>query len=67
MTPSDDEILVRQAALQTRETRLAILRIKASVAGRPAGRRVRSHLVYEAVLDHGIRTPEASRSYLEGS
>ena len=43
----------------TVETRLAILRIKEALGGRTDVGRVRSHRVYEAVLDHGIRTPEA--------
>lgn len=36
------------------EKRVAILRIKEALSGRSP--RVRSHLVYAAVLDHGIRT-----------
>ena len=50
----------------TLETRLAILRIKEAVGGRAGVDRVRSHLVYEAVLDHGIRTPEEFERYLDG-
>ena len=42
----------------TPETRVAILRIKEAVGARAGDARVRSHLVYAAVLDHGIRTPE---------
>jgi hypothetical protein len=49
----------------TPETRLAILRIKEAVRARPGADRVRSHLVYEAVLDHGIRTPEAFARHLD--
>jgi hypothetical protein len=48
----------------TQETRVAILRIKEALQSRPAGDRVRSHLVYEAVLDHGIRTPEEFERHL---
>jgi hypothetical protein len=49
----------------TLETRLAILRIKDAVRARAGDDRVRSHRVYEAVLDHGVRTPEAFERYLE--
>lgn len=48
----------------TPETRVAILRIKEAVAARAGADRVRSHLVYEAVLDHGIRTPEEFERHL---
>jgi hypothetical protein len=40
------------------ENRAAIVRIKESLLERP-GERIRSYLVYEAVLDHGIRTADA--------
>jgi hypothetical protein len=43
-------------------TRLAILRIKEACQGRTP--RVRSQRIYEAVLDHGIRTPDAFEGYL---
>src|SRR4029453_15184292 len=43
----------------TPETRLAILRIKTAVADRTWATPVRSYEIYEAVLDHGIRTAEA--------
>src|SRR4029453_12185563 len=43
----------------TPETRLAILRIKTAVADRAWATPVRSYEIYEAVLDHGIRTAEA--------
>jgi hypothetical protein len=42
----------------TPEARLAILRIKTVAAETPSARRVPSYEIYEAVLDHGIRTPE---------
>ncbi len=43
-----------------RETRVSILRIKEALAGSPAyGHEVRGYDVYAAVLDGGVRTPEA--------
>jgi hypothetical protein len=47
----------------TGETRAAILAIKEALAAEPS-RAVRSYTVYEAVLDHGIRTPEAFERYM---
>ncbi|MEO8229733.1 MAG: hypothetical protein ABI628_08220 [Chloroflexota bacterium] len=45
--------------------RLAILRIKEARHERPGeGAPVRSYEIYEAVLDHGVRTPEEFSSYL---
>ncbi len=46
-------------------TRAAILRIKSAVSDRPAAERVSGYAVYEAVLDHGIRTPDEFFRYLE--
>ena len=46
----------------TPETRLAILRIKEACHGQTP--RIRSDRVYQAVLDHGIRTPAAFQRYL---
>lgn len=49
----------------TREARLAILRIKSAWHGVPAdGSQVRSYDIYEAVLDHGVTTPNEFRAYL---
>ena len=48
----------------TPETRLAILEIKEACLGRPW---YSSYGIYAAVLDHGVRTPEAFRGYLEGT
>lgn len=49
----------------TRAARLAILRIKSAWHGLPAyGTQVRSYDVYEAVLDHGVTTPEEFSAYL---
>ncbi len=49
----------------TPETRLAILRIKDAWRDRPAyGTTVRSYEIYEAVLDHGIRTPDEFEQHL---
>ena len=52
----------------TPETRLAILRIKDVWCRLPSYRStVRSYNIYQAVLDHGVRTPEDFRAYLEAS
>ena len=50
----------------TPETRLAILRIKTAVADPAWTTPVRSYEIYEAVLDHGIRTAEAFRHLRRG-
>ena len=42
----------------SREARLAILRIKQAWYDRPPAERVPSYQIYEAVLDHGIQTPD---------
>jgi hypothetical protein len=48
-----------------RETRLAILRIKTAWHEREgAHRTIRGYDIYEAVLDHGIRTPEEFETHL---
>jgi hypothetical protein len=46
--------------------RAAILRIKSAVMERPEAERVSGYTVYEAVLDHGVRTPDEFFRYLEG-
>jgi hypothetical protein len=49
----------------TDETRLAILRVKDAWCHHPSYRdTVLSVDIYDAVLDHGIRTPEAFRAWL---
>ncbi len=49
----------------TPEARLAILRIKDAWHARPSYRTtVHSYDIYQAVLDHGVRTPEAFEAYL---
>jgi hypothetical protein len=45
----------------TREARLTILRIKEALAVEPVTPKIRSHLVYAAVLEHGVRTPRSLR------
>ena len=45
----------------TGESRVAILRIKEAVADTPPDERIRGYEVYEAVLDHGVRTAEEFR------
>jgi hypothetical protein len=49
----------------SREARLAILRIKHVWSTRPSAERVPSYRIYEAVLDHGVRTPEDFGRHLE--
>ena len=49
----------------TPETRAAILRIKEAVYADTTRPRGPSYAIYEAVLDHGIRTPEAYERYRE--
>jgi hypothetical protein len=51
----------------TSETRLAILRIKTAVADPTWATLVQSYEIYEAVLDHGIRTAEAFADLRESS
>ena len=49
----------------TPETRLAILRIKDAWHRRPEYRSVvRSYDIYAAVLDHGVRTPDAFAAHI---
>jgi hypothetical protein len=50
----------------TREARLAILRIKHAWYDRPPDEQVRSYQIYEAVLDHHVRTPEDFARHLSG-
>ena len=47
----------------TPEIRAAILRIKEAVAADPSFPKRPSYEIYEAVLDHGIRTPEDYARY----
>jgi hypothetical protein len=47
----------------TPDTRAAILRIKEDIAGDPGRTRGPSYEIYEAVLDHGVRTPEEYARY----
>jgi hypothetical protein len=49
----------------TREARLAILRIKHARRGIPAAERGPSYRIYEAVLDHGVRTADDFTRHLE--
>ena len=49
----------------TPKTRAAILRIKEAVYADTSRPRGPSYAIYEAVLDHGIRTPEAYQGYRE--
>jgi hypothetical protein len=47
------------------EKRAAILRIKSAISDRREAERIAGYTVYEAVLDHGIRTPDEFERYLE--
>jgi hypothetical protein len=49
----------------TRESRLAILRIKHAWHDRPPAERVPSYRIYEAVLDHAVRTADDFGRHLE--
>jgi hypothetical protein len=49
----------------TREARLAILRIKHAWHDRPPTERVPSYRIYEAVLDHAVRTADDFGRHLE--
>ena len=50
----------------TRDARVAILRIKEAWARLPAyGSEVHGYDIYEAVLDHGVATPDEFAAYLE--
>jgi hypothetical protein len=49
----------------TREARLAILRIKHARLDLPAAERGPSYRIYEAVLDHGVRTADDFTRHLE--
>ena len=48
-----------------REVRLAILRIKHARLDLPAAQRGPSYRIYEAVLDHGVKTPDDFTRHLE--
>jgi hypothetical protein len=60
---SDLEHVESLPAKLTPETREAILVIKESCLGRPW---YRSYAIYAAVLDHGVRTHQEYRIYIEG-
>jgi hypothetical protein len=47
------------------EKRAAILRIKTAMSGRSGQEQIGGYAVYEAVLDHSIRTPEEFLAYRE--
>ena len=50
----------------TREARVAILRIKEAWHATPAyGTEVHGYDIYEAVLDHGVRTPDEFAAHIE--
>jgi hypothetical protein len=47
----------------TPEARATILRIKEAIAADPSGPKGPSYEIYEAVLDHGVRTPKQYARY----
>ena len=51
----------------TPEIRAAILRIKQAVAADPSSPKGPSYEIYQAVLDHGIRTPEEYARYRDAA
>jgi hypothetical protein len=59
----DIEHVKRLPGRLTVETRVAILRIKEAVYADTSRPRGPSYAIYEAVLDHGIRTPEEYERY----
>jgi hypothetical protein len=63
-TQFDLEHLATLPARLTPEIRAAILRIKEALAADPSAPRDPSFSVYEAVLDHGVRSVEDYRRYL---
>ncbi len=64
-TQFDLEHIVSLPPRLTSESRVAILRIKDVWKDRPGyGSEVRSFDIYEAVLDHGVRTPASFEAYL---
>ena len=64
-TQFDLEHVKTLPARLTPETRAAILRVKEAVYADTTRPRGPSYAIYEAVLDHGIRTPEAYQHYRE--
>jgi hypothetical protein len=65
-TQFDLEHMATLPARLTDETRVAILRIKTALA-EASSPRPPSYEVYEAVLDHGVRSPEEFARYRAGS
>jgi hypothetical protein len=63
-TQFDLEHMRTLPARLTPDIRAAILRIKEAVAAAPAQPRDPSYVIYEAVLDHGVRTPEEYAAYV---
>jgi len=65
-TQFDLEHMKTLPARLTPELRATILRIKEAVAADPSSPKGPSYEIYEAVLDHGVRTPEEYARYREG-
>ena len=66
-TQFDLEHMKTLPARLTPEVRATILRIKEAVAADPSSPKRPSYEIYEAVLDHGIQTPEEYARYQEGA
>jgi hypothetical protein len=64
-TQFDLQHLETLAPRLTRDARLAILRIKHALRDRPPAEQLPSYQIYEAVLDHGVRTPDDFVRHLE--
>ena len=63
-TQFDLEHMKTLPARLTPEIRAAILRIKEAVAADPSFPKGPSYEIYEAVLDHGVQTPEEYAGYV---
>jgi hypothetical protein len=64
-TQFDLEHMQTLPARLTPEVRAAILRIKEAVASDPSATKRPSYEIYEAVLDHDVRTPEEYARYVD--
>jgi hypothetical protein len=65
-TQFDLEHMITLPPRLTPEVRATILRIKEAIAADPSAPKGPSYEIYEAVLDHGIRTPEEYARYAAG-
>ena len=65
-TQFDLEHMKTLPARLTPDVRATILKIKEAIAADPSSPKGPSYEIYEAVLDHGVRTPEEYARYQEG-